>query len=295
MYSCDEYAIKTLRYLGNELEGLELRDLLSHLAACASCRENLEAEKELSATLHRSRPLYSAPAALRDQVAAAVIQNSTSSSVHDWIYQHEPRTLRERPSGAWQVLASWGVVLAPATVVIALCLAVVPNLERRVQAASYVETAVATHRNYVNGYLQPGLESGSPEEVTAWFAGKVPFDFRLPAADSTPGKNVVYRLTGATCVNYKGSPAALVKYETQNDKISLLVDSSTSAAVAGGDEVRFGTLTFHYYKTSVFRVITWTNHGLSYALVSSVSGPARASCLVCHQNMADSNNFTDHQ
>jgi hypothetical protein len=162
---------------------------------------------------------------------------------------------------------------------------------RHVQAASYVETAVETHRKYLSGNLPAGLQTTSSEAVTAWFAGKVPFDFRLPAADSAPDQSLVYRLTGATLVNYKGSPAALVTYATQNDKISLLVDSSKSAVVAGGDEIRFGKLTFHYYNDSGFRVITWSNHGLSYALVSSVFGPARASCLVCHQNMTDKSAF----
>ncbi len=55
-----------------------------------------------------------------------------------------------------------------------------------------------------------GMESSSPEQVTAWLAGKVPFDFRLPAAESAPERNHAYRLTGATLVNFKGSPAALV-------------------------------------------------------------------------------------
>jgi hypothetical protein len=158
----------------------------------------------------------------------------------------------------------------------ALCLAFVPDIVRNVQAASYVETAIATHRSSLSGKLPSGLQSNSPEAVTAWFAGQVPFDFRLPVAESTPEK---------------GSPAALVMYETKNDKISLLVDSSSSAVVAGGDEIRFGKLTFHYRTDSGFRVITWINHGLSYALVSSVSGPARSSCLVCHQNMADRSDF----
>jgi len=176
----------------------------------------------------------------------------------------------------------------------ALALAVLPNIERQVQAASYVETAVATHKSYLSGNLPSGLESSSAEQVTAWFAGKVPFDFRLPRGESAPETNPAYRLKGATLVNYRGSPAALVTYETHNDKISLLVDSSKSAVVGGGDEIAFGKLTFHYHNDSGFRVITWTNHGLSYALVSSVSGPARASCLVCHQNMADSSNFKTH-
>jgi anti-sigma factor RsiW len=165
---------------------------------------------------------------------------------------------------------------------------------RHVQAGSYVEAAVETHRSFLNGSLQSGLQSNSPEAVTAWFAGRVPFTFRLPVAESVPEENPAYRLTGAALVNYKGSPAALVMYETQNDKITLLVDSNSSAVVAGGDEVRSGKLTFHYHNESSFRVITWTNHGLSYALVSSVSGPPRASCLVCHQNMADRRDFNAH-
>ena len=45
MNSCDEYAIKTLRYLDEDLEEYELEDYLSHLDSCARCREQLEAEK----------------------------------------------------------------------------------------------------------------------------------------------------------------------------------------------------------------------------------------------------------
>jgi mycothiol system anti-sigma-R factor len=293
MNRCDEYATKMLRYLDNDLEGQELEDFLSHLKSCASCQEHLVAEKELSATLHRSRPLYSAPAALRDRVAAAMSQG-TSRGFQFSRHWHSSRLHGQDVSGAWQRFANWRV-LTPVAIAVALCLAVVPNVERRVQAASYVETAVATHRSYVDGGLHRELKSSSAEEVTAWFAGKVPFDFRLPTADSTPASTPVYWLTGASLVNYKGNPAALVTYETEQDKISLLVDSSTLAVVAGGDEIRFGKLTFHYYNNSGFRVITWSNHGLSYALVSSVSGSARASCLVCHQNMADRDNFEGRQ
>jgi hypothetical protein len=92
-------------------------------------------------------------------------------------------------------------------------------------------------------------------------------------------------------VNYRGNPVALVTYDRENEKISLLAASSNSAQVAGGDEVRFGELTFHYRTDGGFKVITWSNHGLSYALVSSVSGSARESCMVCHQNMADHHTF----
>jgi anti-sigma factor RsiW len=290
MDSCDEIVVKTLRYLDNDLQGQELEEFRAHLLFCAYCRAHLESEKALSQTLHRSRPLYSAPATLRARVSALAIQHSVPDRVEGQVDRRLLGILGKRLSDAPDRILRWRI-LVPAAVVLALCLAVVPNIERNVQAASYVETAAATHRSYLVGNLQPGLQSNSPEAVTAWFSGKVPFEFRLPAAESTPDGNPIYRLTGATLVNYKGSPAALVTYETQKDKISLLVDSSRSAVVAGGDEVRSGKLTFHYFDNSGFRVITWADHGLAYALVSSVSGPAGASCLVCHQNLADRSNF----
>jgi mycothiol system anti-sigma-R factor len=80
MSSCDEYAIKASLYLDKDLEGHELEDFLSHLDSCPRCLEHLEAERELSAILHRSRPLYSAPVAFRDRMAA-VINNPTSSRI----------------------------------------------------------------------------------------------------------------------------------------------------------------------------------------------------------------------
>jgi anti-sigma factor (TIGR02949 family) len=282
---CDEYGLKMLRFLENDLEGQELEEFRSHLKACASCQSDLEKEKELSQVLRRSRPLYSAPAALRSRISAAA--EATPTSLHGRVF----RGLASRLACAVQKFFSWRA-LVPAAIVLALCLALVPNVVRNVRAANYVDAAVVEHQSYLDGSLPVGLQSSSSELVTAWFAHKVPFDFRLPASgiESAPA----YRLTGASVVSYKGSPAALVMYETQNEKISLLVVSSDSAVVAGGEEVQFGKLTFHDHTDSRFRVITWSNHSLSYALVSSVSGPARASCLVCHESMTDKGAFNTH-
>jgi anti-sigma factor RsiW len=290
MNPCDGF-IATLRYLDNDLKGQELERFCSHLQSCAVCRGHLEAERELSERLHRSGPLYSAPVELRDRVSAA-IQEASSSRRLSSLYECA-RSLLAHLNGALERLSNWRV-LVPATLAILLSLALVPNMVRNVQATSYVDVAVATHRKFLGGRLAPGLQSNSQPAVTAWFKGKVPFDFRLPAAESISGAKPAYQLTGATLVTYKGTLAALVTYEAPQDKISLLVASSQSAVVAGGDEVGFGKLKFHYRAESGFRVITWSNHDLSYALVSSVSGPARASCLVCHQNMSDRSKFNMH-
>lgn len=281
---CDQYAVEALRYVDGDPEGQELEDFRSHLDSCMNCQAYVEKEKALSQLLHRSRPLYSAPAELRARVNAATLQASESPP--------DGTGRRNHPIFRTLVLRFPALrALAPVAIAIALCLAFVPNIVRNVRAANYVEAAVAEHRSYLDGSLPLGCHSSSPEFVTAWFAGKVPFDFHLPAAGLGPDSKQVYWLTGASVVNYKGSPAALVTYETQNEKISLMAVSSNSAVVAGGEQVRFGNLAFHYYTDSGLRVITWSNHGLAYALVSAVSGSAHASCLVCHQNMTDKGVF----
>jgi mycothiol system anti-sigma-R factor len=290
MSPCDENAVRVLSYLDNRLEGQELADFRAHLEQCSNCRASVETERDLSELLRRSRPLYAAPAALRARVAAVVEQHAAPARARKGFYGPILRMLETVSAAPARRLAGPRLI-AVTLAVTAVLLAFVPNFERRARAAEYVETAVATHRSNLDGSLPLELHSNSPEQVTAWFSGKLRFPFRLPAAQVTPESVPAYELTGASLVKYRGEPAALVTYRKQNEKISLLIASSESAAIAGGYEVRSGPLTFHYRTEAGFNVITWSTHGLAYALVSSVRGPARESCMVCHQSMADRQNF----
>ena len=96
-------------------------------------------------------------------------------------------------------------------------------------------------------------------------------------------------------MNYGSSYAALVTFAMKNDKIGLLIAPSKSAEAYGGEEIISRGLTFHYHTKAGFNVITWNTHGLTYAQVSSLHTSAHQSCLVCHQNMADSKEFREHQ
>jgi anti-sigma factor RsiW len=285
MNSCDD-AVNILRYLDNELSGRELETFCAHLQSCPTCKMRLEEERGFSSVLHRSRPLYRAPEQLRSQVSEILKQHPATGNA-EGIYERLLRILQRPFPNRRSHLLSWGVLVTALTMV-ALCLSFAPGVVRRVHAASYVEAAIAVHRSYLEGGLDPQIQSDSPALVSAWFAGKVPFAFRLPAAGDG---NPVYRLAGARVVSYRGYDAALVIYETQREKISLMVGSNKYAAIAGGDEVLAGNLMFHYFSRDKFKVITWSNHGLSYALVSSLSASARESCLVCHQNLADRDVF----
>ena len=279
MKPCDDLNVDWLRYLDNDLSEQEFKYLRAHLDACVYCQDRLEWERALSRSLQESRPLYSAPAELRSQISAAIEEYAArgqSRSDSWWL--------------ASPMILSWKM-LVPAALVIALCLMAVPNIVQNVRAASYVEAALTNHNRYVHGELSPGIRTKSPEAVTAWFADKVPFQFQLPSSEAALQANPTYQLAGASLVQYRGIPAAMVVYLAPSGTISLLVESSKAAVVAGGDESHYGALMFHYRNEGRFKVITWTADNLSYALVSSIASSAQESCMVCHQSMADHGQF----
>ena len=292
MKGCDECSATLQLYLDRELNGQDLEDFRAHLEECEACRVELEAEENLSALLHRSRPLYSAPDGLRARVMQ-IAERSTPTAAHAYVRLRKPfATFLVQPlRSAIRHSFHWGALVAT-ILLVAAGLLLVPGVLRQVSADSYIETAVAAHRSFLNGDLPLEIQSGSPSVVTAWFAGKVPFTFRLPSFTEEVKHQQVYRLTGGRLVNYKGGYAALVAYQMQQQKISLLVSSSRSAVAAGGEEVPSSGIIFHDRKQAHFNVITWSNHGLTYALVSSLPGSGRQSCLVCHQSMSDGSRFS---
>jgi anti-sigma factor RsiW len=243
MKPCDDLNGDLLRYLDNDLGGQEFKDFRAHVDTCAYCQGRLEQERALSSLLRESRPLYSAPAELHRRISAAIVWHSSQGrSPWDW-WRATPLIVR------WKMLL-------PAALVIALCLIAVPSTVQKVRAAGYLETAIANHKKYLDHDLNPGIRTSSPAAVTAWFADKVLFQFRLPSSENALEATPAYKLAGASLVQYRGIPAAMVHYEGPSGMISLLVESSKAAVVAGGDEIRYGALTFHYRNEGRFKVIT---------------------------------------
>jgi mycothiol system anti-sigma-R factor len=295
MKGCDDYTETIQLYLDRELSGRDLEDFQVHLKECEACRGELEAQEGLSVLLRRSRPLYSAPNALR----ARVMQTAESFSPT----ANRPSVRRSKGFATilgWPLQIagrgahSWGALVATSLLVVAGLL-LLPGIMQRSRANSYIEAAIAAHRSFLNGSLPLEIQSESPSVVTAWFAGKVPFTFRLPSSAEESDHQQVYRLTGGRLVNYNGGYAALIAYQMERQKISLLVSSTSSAVAAGGEEILSGGIVFHYRKQASFNIITWSNHGLTYALISSLPGSGRQSCLVCHQSMADGNRFSAYR
>jgi mycothiol system anti-sigma-R factor len=296
MNGCDDYSATIQLYLDRELSGQDLEDFRAHLKDCEACRMELEAEESLSVLLHRSRPLYSAPDALRARVMQTAESFSSTASLPAARLRKRFAAVFARPLSSPSSRARYRSALIAAVLVLAAAgLLLLPGIMQRSRANGYIAAAIAAHRSFLNGSLPLEIQSESPSVVTAWFAGKVPFTFRLPSSAEESEHQQAYRLSGGRLVNYNRGYAALIVYQMQRQKISLLVSSTRSAVAAGGEEVPSGGIVFHYRKQASFNVITWSNHGLTYALVSSLPGSGRQSCLVCHQNMGDGSRFSAHR
>jgi anti-sigma factor RsiW len=89
-------------------------------------------------------------------------------------------------------------------------------------------------------------------------------------------------LMGGRLVAFHGDYAAYVAHRMDERPISLLVTSASAVQPEGGVRVSSGAFTFHLESVAGLKVISWTDRGLTYALVSDLREDGAQSCLVCH-------------
>jgi hypothetical protein len=110
---------------------------------------------------------------------------------------------------------------------------------------------------------------------------------KLPNYQESSGQEKLYTLEGARLVNYQSQYAAYVAYRMKERPISLVITSDSTAKLSGGEEIPSKGLTFHYNAIDGLKVITWSDRGLTYALVSDLDERGQQSCIVCHAGTKD--------
>lgn len=156
----------------------------------------------------------------------------------------------------------------------------------------FAELAARTHREHVQGRLELDVRSDSQETINQWFREKSDFALTLPASPAAPGETRPYRPEGARLVQVGTKTAAFIAYQGQpgavrTDDVSLIVVPDSGAVASGGVEVDFEKVSFHYRTVEGYKVVTWSVHGLTYALVSQEGNKTQRSCMVCHSAMRD--------
>lgn len=251
-----------------ELLAEERAALLAHVQGCPACRRVHEQESELAAALRAELAPPPAPAALRARVEAL----ASARGRRPW--------LLAGAAAAVAVVALASVFLHGSRVEQAPLASAPPPTQQGF--SEFAQVAVDSHLRYGSGRLPLEVRSRSAAEVSRWFEGRVPFHLTLPDYPVGPGEKKFYELEGARLVAAGGDYAAYVAYRMEQRPISLLVASAERVHPGGRETIVSGGLTFHLDAVSGLKVITWSDNGLTYALVSDLSVSGAQTCLVCH-------------
>jgi anti-sigma factor RsiW len=185
-------------------------------------------------------------------------------------------------------------VVAAAAVLLVLLLPVViwrvatqTDSPSNTKPSSFALMAADTHLRITRGQLPLETESASPQQISDWFSNKVPFSVKLPNYQESSGQEKLYTLEGARLVGFQNEYAAYVGYRMKQRPISLVITSDSVAKPSGGEEIASRGLRFHYNAIDGLKVITWSDRGLTYALVSDLEERGQQSCIVCHAGTKD--------
>ena len=291
MNQCKEIRTQITFYLDDELQGSERAGLEAHLNVCEACRGIFEGEQRFLKNVRDSRPLYPAAPELHSRVEQVLSDAPSLNTTPPELRQRIQRSLRLLGSTSSALINARSVTVSIAILTLVLLIGIWGVTEykknRPNPPSDFAMMAVDTHQRHLRGQLPLEIGSAVPEQISKWFAGKVPFSVMLPNYQESSGQEKLYNLEGARLVGYKNDYAAYVAYQMQMRPISLVVTSEAVAQPSGGEEIVSKGLTFHYDSIQGLKVITWSDRGLTYALVSDLEERGQQSCIVCHQGTRD--------
>lgn len=291
MMQCENIRVRLALYLDDELHNGERDDFEAHLQSCAACHQLHETERQEIEAIRAAQPLYTAPPELRARLTSLLNETPAPFVAPHPLRQRIQQILRPNETPAFVFRPARMFALAAV-----LCVAVFAGfwalvLQRNATAlpapSEFAQMAVDTHVRRVRGQLPLEIASASPAEISAWFAGKVSFSLKLPNYQEASGQVRLYNLEGARLVGFRNDYAALVAYDMDKHPITLVVTANGVAMPAGGEQVVSKGLRFHYDTLNGWKVITWADRGLTYALVSDLAGRGQQSCIVCHEGTQD--------
>jgi anti-sigma factor RsiW len=279
MTPCDEFLGQIAYYLDDELQDAELTAFAEHLSECEGCRQKVDRERRLMETVREAAPLYTASPALRARIEQVLKEAPPSYTASPQFRSRIQRFFRQNTTRA-----NWTPYLMPAALAIAVILGALWYWSG---SFNFARMAVDTHLRHLRGQLPLEITSDSPKEISKWFAGKVPFPVELPNYQESSGQEKLYQIEGARLVGFRNDYAAYVAYQMGKRPISLVITSGSAAVPRGGEKIVSKGITFHYHSIEGLKVITWTDRGLTYALVSDLEERGQRSCIVCHQGTRD--------
>ena len=278
MKKCDDIRGRLTLYLDHELQGVERASIEAHLTECESCASILARQLNFINAVRESGPLYIASPALREKIQRQLNDGQVSAS---------PAEARKTDVHLRWVAAAAAVLLVLFLPILVWQFVGQGDTKSTARPSNFALMAADTHLRKTRGQLPLETKSANPREISEWFTNKVSFSVKLPNYQESSGQEKLYTLEGARLVWYQNDYAAYVAYSMKERPISLVVTSDSVAKPSGGEEIASKGLTFHYNAIHGLKVLTWSDRGLTYALVSDLDERGQQSCIVCHEGTKD--------
>jgi len=296
MNICKDIRARGTLYLDDELQGDERLLFESHLQECDSCRSFIDSERLFLDAIRQAQPLHVASPELRERVKKLVSNPPVVPTAPLRLKQQVQRSLWQLSSKRSRLIRRWSILTAAVLTILLLPVVVWWIAQQKsdsVHAPSdFALMAAETHLRHSRGQLPLEIVSEAPQLISNWFTNKVNFSVKLPNYQESSGQEKLYALEGARLVGYKDDYAAYVAYQMKTRPISLVITSDQIARPSGGEEINARGLVFHYDTIHGLKVITWSDRGLTYALVSDLEERGQQSCTVCHQGTKDQDFIT---
>jgi anti-sigma factor (TIGR02949 family) len=298
MESCNHFSNQMPIYLDDELHGDDREAFEAHLGNCPNCRSAINCERSFLKRIREASPIYQVPANLRARIEPILNLTPAQTQPQSELRRSEEQSVKPaRVNLASLIYGSlryrWMALVA--TLAIAIMLGAMDLIRHKElllsnqPSSEFALLAVDTHLRHLRGQLPFEIVASSPEQISEWFIGKVPFGLKLPNYQESSGQEKIYEIEGARLVGFKKDYAAYVAYQMRKRPITLVVASNSVALPSGGEQVVSKGITFHYDSIDGLKVITWSVHGLTYALVSDLEERGQRSCMVCHAGTKDQN------
>ncbi|MGJ5816669.1 anti-sigma factor family protein [Paludibaculum fermentans] len=259
MSACEFTRERIHPYLDHELPAAEVLEFESHLMDCSACRASFESVRAVVDVVRGAKPLYEIP-------------ESSLASARSLVAGHARRRV-------------W--LQSAALLLIGLGLGFSLWLGARPASDQFSAFAAEAHLRYAKGQFPLDVLSSQPEAVSRWLQSRLPFAVHLPDYPVGAGQQKKYELVGARLLQYENEDVLYLAYRLDGKPISLLMTASQQVAPGGGDIYRSGRLDFHFSDSKGLGLISWTDRGIHYSLVSDLGAGRAESCVICHPKSSD--------
>lgn len=250
-----------MRLADGVLPAAEAAGVSVHLESCDRCRgvlAELEDGVELARGLHVSRLPARRAEAIR-------------------------RTLEEAPIGVTRPrgrrIGVWAAAVAVVVGSLGFFFATRPVLAFRPGLAEplpFEELALRAHRALLSGAPALDVESSSVPDIRAFLGER---GLHLGLATQKGGEPRI-EIEGARLLPGHGAPVGAVSYKVDGRDVTLLVTHAAEVPQAP----RWGPFGKRISVRTVGRLslLTWSNSGNAYTLVSDLPGHGETACFICH-------------